>query len=55
MATGYTSFGLSAPIPADPEAAGWAGAAGAIWSTPTDLLTRDLALIDHKLISQDSY
>jgi len=55
MAKGYTSFGLSEPIPADPEAAGWAGAAGAIWSTPTDLLTWDLALIDHKLISQDSY
>lgn len=55
MAKGYTSFGLSEPIPAAPEAAGWAGAAGAIWSTPTDLLTWDLALIDHKLISQDSY
>ncbi len=55
MAKGYTSFGLSEPIPADPEAAGWAGAAGAIWSTPTDLLAWDLALIDHKLISQNSY
>ena len=55
MAKGYTSFGLADPIPAEPEAAGWAGAAGAIWSTPTDLLTWDLALIDHKLISQDSY
>src|SRR5690242_2209574 len=29
MATGYTSFGLSDPIPAVPEAKGWAGAAGA--------------------------
>ena len=55
MAKGYTSFGLSEPIPVEPEAAGWAGAAGAIWSTPTDLLTWDLALIDYKLISQDSY
>jgi CubicO group peptidase (beta-lactamase class C family) len=55
MAKGYTSFGLSEPIPAEPEASGWAGAAGAIWSTPTDLLSWDLALIDHKLISQDSY
>jgi CubicO group peptidase (beta-lactamase class C family) len=55
MAKGYTSFGLADPIPAEPEAGGWAGAAGAIWSTPTDLLTWDLALIDHKLISQDSY
>jgi len=55
MATGYTSFGLAAPIPAEPEAKGWAGAAGAIWSTPTDLLTWDLALIDHTLISADDY
>ncbi len=55
MAKGYTSFGLSEPISVEPEAAGWAGAAGAIWSTPSDLLTWDLALIDHKLISQDSY
>ena len=55
MAKGYTSFGLSEPITAAPEATGWAGAAGAIWSTPTDLLNWDLALIDDKLISQDSY
>jgi D-alanyl-D-alanine carboxypeptidase len=55
MATGYTSFGLAAPIPADPEAKGWAGAAGAIWSTPTDLLTWDLALVEHRLISADDY
>jgi D-alanyl-D-alanine carboxypeptidase len=55
MAKGYTSFGLSEPIPVDPEAKGWAGSAGAIWSTPSDLLTWDLALIDHKLISQNSY
>jgi CubicO group peptidase (beta-lactamase class C family) len=55
MARGYTSFGLAAPIPADPEAAGWAGPAGAIWSTPTDLLTWDLSLLDRKLISDSSY
>ena len=55
MATGYTSFGLAPPIPADPEGKGWAGAAGAIWSTPTDLMTWDLALVEHKLISAESY
>jgi len=55
VATGYTSFGLAPPIPAAPEAKGWAGAAGAIWSTPTDLLTWDLALVEHKLISADDY
>ena len=55
MATGYTSFGLSEPIEAVPEAKGWAGAAGAIWSTPTDLLTWDLSLLNHTLISPASY
>jgi D-alanyl-D-alanine carboxypeptidase len=29
--------------------------AGAIWSTPNDLLTWDLALVDHTLISPSSY
>jgi CubicO group peptidase (beta-lactamase class C family) len=55
MATGYTSFGLSDPIEAVPEAKGWAGAAGAIWSTPSDLLTWDLSLLNHTLISPASY
>src|SRR5690242_14415277 len=55
MASGYTSFGLSDPIDAVPEARGWAGAAGAIWSTPTDLLTWDLSLLNHALISPASY
>ena len=55
MARGYTSFALSTPIPADPEAKGWAGTAGAIWSTPTDLMTWDLSLLDKKLLSAASY
>ncbi len=55
MATGYTSFALSPPIPATPEGAGWAGAAGAIWSTPTDLLAWDLSLLDRKVLTDDSY
>jgi len=55
LAKGYTSFGLSDPIPADPEAEGWAGAAGAIWSTPSDLLRWDLSLLNHELISARSY
>lgn len=55
MARGYTSFAFADPIPADPEAAGWAGAAGAIWSTPTDLLRWDLSLLNHELISAASY
>ena len=55
MAHGYTSFALSDPIAAVPEAKGWAGAAGAIWSTPTDLLTWDLSLLNQTLISPASY
>src|SRR5258705_2909585 len=54
MARGYTSFALATPIAAEAEATGWAGAAGAIWSTPTDLLTWDRALLDHRLISPAS-
>ena len=55
LARGYTSFALADPIPADPEARGWVGAAGGIWSTPADLLRWDRALLDHQLISAASY
>ena len=55
MAAGYTSFALGAPAVAAPEGAGWAGMAGALWSTPSDLLTWDLALLDGKVLGPDSY
>jgi len=55
LAQGYTSYVLAPPSPALPEASGWIGAAGAIWSTPTDLLTWDLALIDGQVLSRASY
>jgi D-alanyl-D-alanine carboxypeptidase len=55
MATGYTTFALGAPFPAEPEGRGWAGTAGAIWSTPTDILAWDMALIGGKVLSSDSY
>jgi CubicO group peptidase (beta-lactamase class C family) len=55
MATGYTSWALNEPTPAQPEGKGWTGAAGAIWSTPTDLLAWDLALVTGKLLSPASY
>ena len=55
MARGYTSFGLSEPLPAVPEAKGWAATAGAIWSTPTDLLAWDRSLLAHTLLSKKSY
>src|SRR4029077_15987262 len=55
MARGYTSFGLSDPIPAEPEANGWAGSAGAIWSTPNDLLRWDESLREPTRISARSF
>lgn len=54
-ATGYTSYALAEPSVAAPEADGWIGAAGAIWSTPTDLLAWDRALIDGKVLSPGSF
>ena len=54
-AKGYVSYALADPTPVAPEAQGWIGAAGAIWSTPTDLLAWDLALIDGKVLSPASY
>lgn len=50
MAEGYTPLGLGAAEPAVPEGEGWIGAAGGIWSTPTDLLAWDLALMDGKVL-----
>ena len=54
-AEGYSSYALADPTPVAPEAQGWIGAAGAIWSTPTDLLAWDLALIDGKVLSPASF
>lgn len=55
MATGYTTYALSAPFPAQPEGKGWAGTAGAIWSTPSDMLAWDMALIGGKVLADSSY
>ncbi|HTA74578.1 MAG TPA: serine hydrolase domain-containing protein [Gemmatimonadaceae bacterium] len=55
MATGYTTYALGPPFPAEPEGRGWAGSAGAIWSTPSDLVAWDMALIGGKVLSDDSY
>ena len=55
MATGYRSWALAAPTPAQREGKGWTGAAGAIWSTPSDLLAWDLALVTGKAIGPASY
>jgi len=54
-ATGYTSFALGDDEPATPEGAGWVHAAGAMWSTPTDLLRWDLALVSGEVLNKKSY
>ena len=54
-ATGYASWALGEPQPSQPEGKGWTGAAGAIWSTPSDLLAWDLALVTGKVLNAASY
>jgi len=49
-AQGYSWFGLGDPEPAEPEAPGWAAAAGGIWSTPSDLLIWDRALLEGRVV-----
>ena len=55
MAEGYTPLGLGPVEPAIPEGTGWIGAAGGLWSTPTDLLAWDLALMDGKVLAPASW
>ncbi len=55
LALGYSTFALSAPEPVAPEAKGWAGAAGAIYSTPGDLAKWNLALLDGRVVKPESY
>lgn len=55
LAEGYTPLGLGPVEPSISEGEGWIGAAGGIWSTPTDLLTWDLALIEGKVLSPASW
>jgi CubicO group peptidase (beta-lactamase class C family) len=55
LADGYTPLGLGGVEPAVPEGTGWIGAAGGLWSTPRDLMTWALALMDGKVVSSDSF
>ncbi len=49
-AQGYSWFAMGDPMPAEPEGGGWAAAAGGIWSTPSDLLKWDAALMDGRVV-----
>lgn len=52
-AQGYSWFAMGDPMPAEPEGGGWAAAAGGIWSTPSDLLKWDAALMDGRVIGRE--
>lgn len=55
LARGYTIFALGAPEYTHPEASGWIGAAGGLYSTPSDLAKWNLALIGGKVLKPESY
>jgi len=55
LARGYTTFALSPPGPVAPEGRGWLGAAGGIYSTPSDLAKWVLALTGGKALKPESF
>jgi CubicO group peptidase (beta-lactamase class C family) len=55
LAAGYASFALSQPERVRPEGKGWIGAAGGVYSTPSDLAKWDLALMDGKVLKPEFY
>jgi len=55
LATGYTSFALSQSEPVLPEASGWLGGAGGIYSSVGDLAKWDLALVEGKVMKSELY
>ncbi|MFB3853936.1 MAG: serine hydrolase domain-containing protein [Vicinamibacterales bacterium] len=55
FAQGYVTFALGPPEIPVPEGRGWVGAAGAIYSTPSDMVRWDMALTGGKVLKPDSY
>jgi CubicO group peptidase (beta-lactamase class C family) len=55
LARGYTTFLLSPPETVAPEASGWLGGAGGIYSTPMDLAKWNLALMDGRVLGRASF
>ncbi len=55
FAQGYVTFALGPPEIPTPEGPGWIGAAGAVYSTPSDLATWDLALVEEKVLKPESF
>ncbi len=54
LAVGHARFALGEPEVIGPEAGGWLGGAGGIYSTPGDLARWDLALIGGKVLKPES-
>jgi D-alanyl-D-alanine carboxypeptidase len=54
-ASAYTRFALGPPRPVAREAAGWYFAAGELCMTPSDLARWDIALLEKKILSANSY
>lgn len=54
-ARGHMSFWLGAPEIVPLEGPGWVAAAGALFSTPSDLAVWDLALVDGKVLRPESF
>jgi len=55
LALGHTSFALGPQEIAKPEGHGWIAAAGALYSTASDLAKWDLSLMDGKVLKPDSW
>ena len=55
LAIGHSAFALGPPEATPREAPGWIHAAGALYSTPSDLAKWDLALVGGKLLKPESY
>jgi D-alanyl-D-alanine carboxypeptidase len=54
-AQGYGSLIVSDPQPVPREAAGWMFSAGALYASPSDVVTWDLALMSGKILTPKSY
>jgi CubicO group peptidase (beta-lactamase class C family) len=55
LAVGHSAFALGDPEPTAREAPGWIHAAGALYTTPSDLAKWNLALVGGKVLKAESY
>lgn len=55
LAIGHSAFALGPPESTPREGSGWIHAAGALYTTPSDLAKWDLALVSGKVLKPDSF